>query len=395
MGDDLSLKMIKRVKETKPSNKKTFNVLFISIFSAMIGLGIVVPLLPFYAESLGASGIWIGAIFSGFSLARAIFMPIIGKMSDKRGRKAFIVFGLLIYTLISLAYVAANSVYSLTLVRIVHGFASAMVIPIAMAYIADLSPKGEEGRYMGTFTVSLFLGMGFGPLLGGIIKDLAGMEAVFLSMAVFSSISLLICLMFLPDSKGSINRPSLKDVVKNKMMKAVLFFRIMNSFAYGTFMVFLPVIVSIMFKPSQIGFLISISILTMAFLQRYFGKMADRYRKSYLIVFGLTIVALSMLTIPFLHGFTSLLVVSILVGIGGSISIPSATAIVAIAGREVGQGSAMGAFNTAMSVGMITAPMVSGIVMDFIGINYVFILSGIICLISALVFWIIALKTGV
>ncbi|RLI79973.1 MFS transporter [Archaeoglobales archaeon] len=364
----------------------------------MIGLGIVVPLLPFYAESLGASGIWIGAIFSGFSLARAIFMPIIGKMSDKRGRKAFIVFGLLIYTLISLAYVAANSVYSLTLVRIVHGFASAMVIPIAMAYIADLSPEGEEGRHMGTFTVSLFLGMGFGPLLGGIIKDLAGMEAVFLSMAVFSSISLIICLMFLPDSKGSMdrmNRPSLKDVIKNRMMKAVLFFRIMNSFSYGTFMVFLPVIASIMLKPSQIGFLISINILTMALLQRYFGKMADKHKKSYLIVFGLTIVALSMLTIPLLHGFTSLLVASILIGIGGSISIPSATAIVAIAGREVGQGSAMGAFNTAMSVGMITAPMVSGIVMDFIGISYVFIFSGIVCLISALVFWIIALKTGV
>ncbi|RLI70095.1 MFS transporter [Archaeoglobales archaeon] len=378
-------------------NKRAFNVLFISIFSAMIGLGIVVPLLPFYAESLGATGIWIGAIFSGFSLARAIFMPIIGKISDRRGRKALIIFGLLIYTAISLAYIAANSVYSLTLVRIIHGMASAMVIPIAMAYIADLSPEGEEGKHMGTFTISLFLGMGFGPLFGGIIKDLAGMEAVFLSMAVFSSISLIICLVLLPDSKGSIIQPSLKDVIKNRMMKAVLFFRVMNSFAHGTFMVFLPMVASILIglSPSQIGFLISVSVLTTATLQRYFGKMADKHKKSLLIVFGLVIVALSMITIPFLKGFAPLLVVSMLIGIGSSISIPSATAIVAIAGREVGQGSAMGAFNTAMSIGMITAPMVSGIVMDVVGVTHVFIFSGLICLFSAFIFWLIALKTGV
>ncbi len=104
---------------------RVFNVLFISVFSAVLGLGIIVPLLPFYAESLGASGIWIGIIFSGLAVSRAVFMPIIGNLSDRRGRRSFILVGLFIYTLLPLAYIAADSVYLLTAVRIFHGFASA------------------------------------------------------------------------------------------------------------------------------------------------------------------------------------------------------------------------------------------------------------------------------
>ncbi|HII07488.1 MAG TPA: MFS transporter, partial [Methanotrichaceae archaeon] len=79
------------------AEKRLFDVLFISVFAAMLGLGIVGPLLPIYAENLGASGLWIGMIFSGFAAGRAIFMPIVGRLSDESGRKKFIVTGLLAY----------------------------------------------------------------------------------------------------------------------------------------------------------------------------------------------------------------------------------------------------------------------------------------------------------
>ena len=67
--------------------RRVFVILFFSIFSSMLGIGIIAPLLPIYAESFGASGLWIGIIFSGFSISRSIFMPIVGRWSDKRGRK--------------------------------------------------------------------------------------------------------------------------------------------------------------------------------------------------------------------------------------------------------------------------------------------------------------------
>ncbi len=378
---------------TSRDAQRVFSVLFISVFSAMLGLGIIVPLLPFYAESLGASGIWIGIIFSGFAVSRVVFMPIVGNLSDRRGRKAFIVAGLLIYTLLSLAYIAAGSVYTLTGVRMLHGFASAMVVPIAMAYVADLSPRGQEGKYMGTFMISLFLGMGLGPFLGGIIQDIAGMAAVFLSMSLFSGISLLICLFLLPESKGTFCvHSSLKEAARNRLMRPVLLFRIMNAFANGTFMVFLPLVAAVLMglSPGEIGVLISVSVLSTALLQRYFGNLADIYGRSLLIVAGSLMVALTLIAIPFLQDFPALLLASLVIGLGGGIAVPAATAVVTIAGREVGHGSAMGAFNTAMSVGMVTAPLICGAVMDCAGVEYVFVFSGIVSLLSVLVFWAMA-----
>ena len=122
---------------------RIFSVLFISVFAAMLGLGIIAPLMPIYARSLGASGIWLGIIFAGFSLSRGIFMPIIGKLSDRKGRKRFITLGLLLYSVISLVYLLAGNVYYLTTVRLFHGLASAMVIPVARAYIGEIAEKGE------------------------------------------------------------------------------------------------------------------------------------------------------------------------------------------------------------------------------------------------------------
>jgi MFS family permease len=275
--------------------------------------------------------------------------------------------------------------------------ASAMVIPVSMAYIADLSPKGREGEYMGTFTVSLFLGMGFGPFLGGLIKDLFGMPATFISMAIFSAISLLICLVFLPESSNSLkSSPSFLKAVRNKLMAGVLFFRTMNAFATGGFMVFLPVIASMQnISSTQIGILISISIFTTALLQRRFGKLADRHTKSKIIVVGSFIVSIGLLLIPFQHSFWELLFSTFLIGLGSALSLPSAIAIVTIAGRDVGQGSAMSAFNTAMSIGMITAPMISGGIMDMLGVFYVFIFSGAITLVSIPIFIAIISTSGV
>jgi len=368
---------------------RIYNTLFISVFSTMIGLGIVVPLLPVYAEGMGASGLAIGAIFSGFSLSRAVLMPIIGSVSDVAGRKRFIVAGLLLYTLLSFGYIAADTVVALTAVRIVHGGASAMVLPVAMAYIADCSPKGEEGRYMGTFTVSTFLGMGFGPFLGGVIRDIAGMDAVFLSMAFFSAVSSGICILLLPESRrASVARRSFRASVRHRLIRAVMVFQFMNSFANGTFLVFLPLAAAALLSLSStvIGIIISLSIFTTALFQRYSGGLAGRYSRPLFVTVGSVIVAGALIAVPLMGSALLMLVAALLIGAGTGIAIPSATAITTVAGREIGQGAAMGAYNTASSAGMIVAPIVSGVIMDALGLAPVFYFSGTASLLAVLGF---------
>lgn len=375
---------------------RAFRALFVAVFSAMLGLGIVVPLLPYYAETLGAGGLEVGAIFAGFSLSRSLLMPVFGRLSDRRGRKGFIVLGLALYTLLSLAYLAAGTVASLTLVRVVHGAASAMVLPIAMAYVADLSVVGSEGRHMGTFSIALYLGMGVGPLLGGVIGATLGMDAVFLSMTAFSLASLAICWAFVPDTPPS-PRPATggRSVLGHPAIRAAVFFQLINAFANGTFMVFVPLIGSLAYglSTAQTGALISVTSLSTSILQRYAGGLADRYSKTALIVGGTALIAGALALIPSLSGFPGLLLTAFAIGLGGGISLPAVTAIVTIAGRTVGQGAAMGASNTAMSVGMIVSPLVSGLVMDLYGIESVFYLSAAICVL-ALPFFVLLARRG-
>ena len=134
----------------------------------MLGLGIISPRLPSFAEELGASGLWIGVIFAGFAISRAVFMPVVGNISDKIGRKIFVVSGLLLLSVVSFLYLLADSEYVLTVVRLIHGIGAAMVIPIVMAYAGEFAEEGKEGASMGLVTMMFYLGIAAGPLLGGL-----------------------------------------------------------------------------------------------------------------------------------------------------------------------------------------------------------------------------------
>lgn len=373
--------------------KRIFSVLFISVFAAMLGLGIIAPLMPVYARSLGATGIWLGIIFSGYSLSRAVFMPIIGKLSDKKGRKGFITFGLLLYSGISLVYIVAGNVYYLTSVRFIHGLASAMVIPVAMAYVGEIAEKGREGRYMGTFNMALLLGMGAGPFLGGLLNESFGIASVFYAMAGLTAIAFLITLVFLPDMRYSgitkMDDPiPFKEIIKNNVMKGLLFYRIITAMGRGGIMAFLPIFASrIDITSSQVGIIISFHIFLIALLQNPFGRLADRYNKLFLVLIGSSVGALALLITPIARNFWQLFFISSIMGLGGATSMPSASAITVEVGQRLGMGVSMGLFNTAMSAGMIAAPLIAGVVMDILGVKSVFFVAGVISLLGTFVFY--------
>lgn len=213
--------------------KRIFTVLFIAVFATMLGAGIIEPFMAIYAESLGANGFFIGLIFGAFTLSRAIFTPLIGRWSDLKGRKNIMLIGLLGYTVLSFFYAAAHTTNSLIIIRFLHGLASAMVLPIAMAYIGDIAPKNQEGKYLGTFTISFFLGMAFGPIIGGALHDLWSMNSAFYTMGFISLFSLLLLIFMLPEINAhtKVIPSSMKVIMKDKAMQAMIIFRSLN--AYG------------------------------------------------------------------------------------------------------------------------------------------------------------------
>lgn len=363
-----------------------FTSLYAAVFSTMLGIGIVIPLLPRYAEMLGATGFGIGLIFSSFALSRAIAMPYFGRLSDTRGRRGIIITGLLFYSVFSLLYLPADSVLELSAIRFLQGISSAMVFPIAMAYIGDTAPKGAEGKYLGTFTSSMFLGMGIGPLLGGVLTDLAGMDSAFIGMGVLGLIALVTCFIFLPEQRGTVKSSTpIMHLIHHPGLRVPIIYQLVNAFANGTFMVFIPVIAAHVgdLTAGETGMVISISVLSTAVLQRSCGRLADRYNKYSLIAIGCLFIAVALFLVPDFHGIWAYTIFALLMGTGGGIAVPAMYALVTITGREVGQGAAMSVINTVMSFGMILSPLICGTIMDRSGIVTVFYLSAVIVLLAA------------
>lgn len=371
--------------------KKVFPILAISVFSSMLGVGIIAPLLPLYAESLGATAIWIGVIFASFSISRAIFMPVFGQLSDRRGRKRFICAGLFIYALISLGYVWASTASELTVVRLVQGGAAGMIVPIAQAYVGDLSPKGEEGKWMGYFTAAFFTGFGFGPLLGGVLTDcFQSMAPAFYAMGILNLLAFLLALTLLPEvykKEQPTANPQVsfrRMISESKVMKGVFSFRLAYSLGRGSFSCFLPIFAafSLGLSPGLIGVLLAVNTLTISIPQIFSGKIADRFNRRGLVIAGCAVNLLFLALIPWAQNLWQLLVLCLFVGLGAALAMPAASAMTVEEGRTYGMGSAMGVFTMAMSIGMAVGPLLSGVIADTVDVNSVFYLGAVMVLLG-------------
>jgi len=358
--------------------KKIFPILALCVFSSMLGIGIIAPLLPLYADSMGASGVWLGIIFGGFSISRAAFLPIIGKLSDRSGRKLFICIGLLIYAFISPGYIWADTISQLTIVRLFHGATAGLIIPIAQAYVGDISPEGEEGKWMGLFQTAFFAGFGFGPLMGGVLTDHFGMSTAFYTMGGLNLLAFLAATLFLPEIRqrktATNQRLSLREMSISGMIQGLFSFRFSFALGRGAFSCFLPIYAAsyLRLSPSLIGILVASNILLMAVLQIYSGGIADRFNRRALVILGSFINLTYLGLIPLTSDFWQLLGLSALGGLGGAISLPAASALMVDEGRRFGMGSTIAIITMAMSIGIAAGPILGGVVADFININSVF-----------------------
>ncbi|MDY6851449.1 MAG: MFS transporter, partial [Thermodesulfobacteriota bacterium] len=110
-------------------DSRVYFTLFVTILAVALGASMVIPLLPVYAQDLGATGFELGLIFSGFALARSILLPLVGSLADRWGRRGFIMAGLLIYSGVAIGFDHSQSVTLLILCRLTQGVGAAMVIP--------------------------------------------------------------------------------------------------------------------------------------------------------------------------------------------------------------------------------------------------------------------------
>ena len=366
----------------------------LAVFIALLGIGIIIPVLPLWATELGANGFTLGVITAVFSVSRGLCQPVVGNLSDRWGRKGFLIAGLFIYGLVGLLVPHATSVLQLVLIRLFQGVGAAMVVPVAMAYASMLAPPGEEGRSMSTINIAIFCGIGAGPVLGGLFADAFGLASVFYVMAGLCFVAFLLVVRNLP-ACSPLDPPSRDGLVRSvgRMLRrrrtvGILLARFATVLMMVPTMAFLPLMMADWPGSGsvQAGVVIAGRTVMNAVLQVPFGRLTDRYDKVRLLIAGCVCMSVAIWMIPEMTGFATMLGAYLFLGFGEAVLWPVLGAWAAEEGRtHFGHGTMMGVFNLAMSAGVFTGAMLAGLSMDSWGIRHAFHLTAAAVLVLPLV----------
>lgn len=375
---------------------RPFLTVAMAMFMATMGIGMVTPILPVYAESQGASGPEIGLAFSSFAFVQLVISPFSGRLADRYGRKYFLAGGLASYIITALGWYYTDSVLMTIFFRAFSGIGSAFIFSMSTAYIGDLAPSGHEGRYMGVFGLFDFVGFGTGPLFAGVIRDQWDIDAVFPSMAVLFAASSLTATLLLPQSKviraGEDGAPALvpwSRIVSHPYVQALFLVRVTLAFAMGASFTFVALFLEneLAATATMVGVVIAAQQTTSGLMQPVSGLLADRLNRRLLVLLGAAFVAAGYLTPAFFDSYW-LIVAGFMfgVGVGSSISNVAAQAVTVEIGRELGMATVMAIQSMAFGSGVLLGSMLTGVVNDAIGVRAVFIVGAIVILGGAFAF---------
>lgn len=355
------------------NSKHVICVIAFSVFTAFLGQGLVLPLLPVYAKEIGARGFEIGLIFSCFSMAQILFLSFIGRTSGRKGRKLFITVGLFTYFLASIAYVYADTVLKLMIIRFVQGACSVMILPVAQAYAGDLSPTGREGLYLGFINVAQMMGLAAGPIIGGIIKDMYGYSASFAGFGIVCFFGFLISVLFLPSYKLENRLVSQKPEISYRLLlsdsnvPAISLFRFSQFFCISVLWTFIPLLAVELFHLSStiIGLTIAVLILLGAATAFPAGHLSDRIDKRLLTIISGLVTAGAVCGVALNDSVFGFFTAAAFAGIGFGMATTVNNAMGAVIGKnKKSMGSVVAILFFGQSAAMFFGPIISGMIMD-------------------------------
>jgi DHA1 family multidrug resistance protein-like MFS transporter len=359
------------------SNRKYTGILFFSMVVVMLGFGIVIPILPFYIESFEAGGTELGFLMATYAIMQFLFSPVWGDLSDRYGRKPFLIMGTLGNGLAMLLFGLSSELWMLFAARALAGILSAATLPSAMAYISDSTSHADRGKGMGMIGAAMGVGMVIGPGLGGSMAGISLAAPFFLSAAV-SVMAAVLIFFALPESLSKQNRtasegqkirgPQLKTMWQALFspIGVLLILAFLLSFGLTNFEgVFgLYALERFDYGPQEVGLLLTGIGITSALVQGVLtGPLTKRWGDVVVIRTALLSSSIGFGIMLLAFNFITVLVTVMLFILSTALLRPSVSSLTSK--RTVdGQGMAMGLNNSFMSLGRIVGPIWAGLVFD-------------------------------
>ena len=370
----------KQASQANPSSHSARLILFLTVFLDLLGFGIVIPFLPMFALKLGISAFGIGAILAIYSAMQFLCAPVLGRLSDRIGRRPIIMLGLIGSSAGYLIYGFAGSFVGLFISRLVHG-ACAATVSTAQAYVADTTSEENRARGMGMIGAAFGLGFVLGPAMGGLLGYSSLRVPVFfasaLTFANFVFAALRLPESHHPEPGAAISFSKLAAPLVNLPRQLVghhlsrLFtIAFLVTFAIAafetTFALMVPAVYG--YGAFGIGAMLAFAGLMQALAQGYLlGKMVTRMGEVRVLMLGLAafIVGLAPLAEMPSGGFVFLALLFLSIGYG--FASPAVASIISKRSERHQQGEVLGVNQSALSLARILGPLAGGLVYGMLG----------------------------
>ncbi len=373
------------------SNKKNLAILFFTMVVIMLGFGMIIPVMPFYIKSFGASGKALGTLMAIYGITQFAFAPIWGGLSDRHGRKPILMLGVLGNAIAQLLFGLSTELWMLFAARALSGILSAATLPTAMAYIGDTTTREQRGGGMGMIGAAMGIGMVIGPGLGGLLGG-TNLSAPFFLAAALSFLALILIWLLLPEPP--IVRPAVSGVKKDNqlvtLIKAVtgpigilLLLSFLLTFGLTNFEAVFGLYAADRYQygPGQVGMVLTLIGLLSAIVQGgLIGPMIRKIGEVPIIRWALLLSAVGFILMTLPQTFLQVFLATGFFVSFNSLLNPSVASLVSKRTPYL-QGITMGLNNSYLSLGRIVGPLWAGFAYD-LGMNLPFLSGAVIMLVG-------------
>lgn len=367
-----------------------------AIFSSTISKS---PVLPIFTAHLGAGPTGVGFIASVSAFTGVVTSIPAGIFADRFGKRRMLVFSAIVFSTAPFLYLFVSNIWQLALVRLYHGLATAIFIPVAMAFVSELFQK-DRGERLGWFSTSTLGGRFMAPIVGGsIIGALVfnpgfSYKVVYLVCGAAGVVTLLLTLKIPEKTERKKEAQSWQEtfgvfrtVISNRGITVTAVVEASILFAYGTFETFLPLYsLKAGLTAYDVGIFLSSQVITLALMKPLMGKFSDKHGRKPQIFLGALIGSICIGSFSLFSAFIPLLVLSIFFGFSLSVVTSATSALIADLSKAEGRGSAMGILGSVMDIGHTAGPLISGIVATYLGLSKSFLVASLVLALTAFIF---------